>query len=99
MTDSEDHKIRVEVAYAHTQEAEIIALDVNIGTTVMEAVELSNIKSKHPSIDFSVNKIGIFGRLCPGDKILNDGDRVEIYRPLLADPKKARRRRASSQRT
>ncbi len=97
MIDSEGHKIKVEVAYAHAQEAEIISLDVNIGTTVMEAIELSGIKSKYPSIDFSVHKIGIFGRQCPGDTMVNEGDRVEIYRPLLADPKKARRRRASAQ--
>ena len=97
MIDTEDHNIKIEVVYAHTQDVELIPLDVKIGTTAMEAIELSGIKSKYPSIDFTVNKIGIFGRQCQGDTMLNEGDRVEIYRPLLTDPKKARRRRASAQ--
>ena len=97
MVESRDHMIRIEIAYACAQEAELISLNVKVGTTVMEAIELSSIQSKYPCIDFSINKTGIYGRQCLDGTMLKEGDRVEIYRPLQVDPKKNRRRRASTQ--
>lgn len=88
--------IQVEVAYAKPQTQRIISLTVPEGTCLLEAVQLSGILSEFPEIDLARAKMGVFGRLekNPQSRILNNGDRVEIYRPLLADPKEIRRRKA-----
>lgn len=93
--------IRVEVAYALPHKQKIIALLVEPGTTALAAVRRSKIADHFPELDISVAKMGIFGQslgtkgLDSADKhILHAGDRVEIYRPLAADPKDARRKRA-----
>lgn len=93
--------IRVEVAYALPHKQKIIALLVEPGTTALAAVTRSKITDHFPELDISVAKMGIFGQslgtkgLDSADKhILHAGDRVEIYRPLAADPKDARRKRA-----
>ncbi|PUA28621.1 MAG: RnfH family protein [Cellvibrio sp. 79] len=93
--------ITVEVAYALPYKQKIIALLVEPGTTALEAVKRSRITDHFPDLDITSAKMGIFGQslgtkgLDPADKhILHAGDRVEIYRPLAADPKEARRRRA-----
>jgi putative ubiquitin-RnfH superfamily antitoxin RatB of RatAB toxin-antitoxin module len=91
----------VEVAYALPHQQKIIELQVATGTTVMTAVERSGIARMFPEIDLATAKMGIFGQALgtkglglPQDHLLNAGDRVEIYRPLICDPKDARRRRA-----
>jgi putative ubiquitin-RnfH superfamily antitoxin RatB of RatAB toxin-antitoxin module len=93
--------IRVEVAYALPHKQKIIALLVEPGTTALAAVRRSKIADHFPELDISSAKMGIFGQslgtkgLDSADKhILHAGDRVEIYRPLAADPKDARRKRA-----
>lgn len=93
---NESDKIRVEVAYALREEQVIIVLSVPEGATIQEAIQLSGILEQFPDIDLDKdNKVGIFGKLAKLDKPLNDGDRVEIYRPLIADPKEVRRKRAA----
>ncbi len=87
--------IPVEVAYARPDKQRIIPLEVPEGTTVREAIEASGILEEFPEIDLSRNKVGIFGRLTKPDTVLREGDRVEIYRPLIADPKAVRRQRAT----
>ncbi len=87
--------IPVEVAYARPERQVIIPLEVPEGTTLRQAVELSGIVKEFPEIDLSKNKVGIFGRLAKPDTVLREGDRVEIYRPLIADPKAVRRQRAA----
>lgn len=87
--------IRVEVAYARPDEQAIIALAVEEGTQAREAVERSGILDRFPEIDLEKAKIGIFGKITKPTTVLRAGDRVEIYRPLLADPKEVRRRRAA----
>ncbi len=87
-------RIPVEVAFALPDEQAILPLEVPEGTTAEEAIRQSGILQRFPSIDLSKNKIGIFGRLARLDSVLQPGDRVEIYRPLIADPKEARRKRA-----
>lgn len=87
--------IRVEVVYALPQEQQLLSLRVAPGTTAAEAIERSGILKKHPEIDLGQNKIGIFGKLVKTDTVLRDRDRVEIYRPLIADPKEVRRQRAA----
>lgn len=90
-------KIRVEVAYALPHQQKLIALEVDAGTTMYEAVLRSGILDVFPQIDPDQDKMGIFGKAVksPKEHILNDGDRVEIYRPLKVDPKQARLNRAS----
>ena len=87
--------IRVEVAYATGTEQALLGVDAAQGVTVREAIERSGIVGRFPDIDLAVNKVGIFGKLTKLDNILADGDRVEIYRPLIADPKEARKKRAA----
>jgi len=87
--------IRVEVAYARPDVQQIFALEVEPGTTAEQAVQRSGVLEQFPEIDLSVNKVGIFGKLTKLQQPLIAGDRVEIYRPLIADPKEVRRRRAA----
>jgi len=92
---SSSESVRVEVAYARPEEQVVIALEVEKGTSARDAVLRSGILERFPEIDLDANKIGIFGKLTKPDTALRPGDRVEIYRPLLADPKEVRRRRAA----
>lgn len=87
--------IRVEVAYALPERQRIVSLEVPQGTTVFEVAERSGITTLFDGIDLATAKMGIFGKLVatPRTQVLEDGDRVEIYRPLLADPKEARKAR------
>ena len=87
--------MRVEVAYAEPSEQALIPLDMAEGGRAEEAIRRSGVLERFPAIDLTRNKIGIFGKVCGLDRILAEGDRVEIYRLLLTDPKQARRSRAS----
>ncbi len=93
--------ITVEVAYALPHKQKIVELLVEPGTTAMQAVERSKIVDVFPEIDIATAKMGLFGQALgtKGTKkapeyILQSGDRIEIYRPLTADPKEVRRKRA-----
>lgn len=87
--------INVEVTYALPGRQELVKLVLPAGTTAGEAIEASELLHRHSEIDLSgANKIGIFGKLCKPDAELRDRDRVEIYRPLIADPKAVRKKRA-----
>lgn len=88
-------RIRVEVIYAVPQKQEIFSLKVLEGSTVRQAIEASGILAKYPEIDLSKNKLGIFAKLTKPDTPLRNRDRVEIYRPLIADPKEVRKLRAA----
>ena len=74
----------------------IVPIKVAPGTTVEQALRASRILETCPEIDLRVHRVGIFNRACALDEPLAPGDRVEIYRPLRADPKEARRRRAAA---
>lgn len=87
--------IQVEVAYARPGEQLILSLEVPLGTTLEQAVLFSGIGERFAEIDLANAEVGIFGRLSKRDVVLRPGDRVEIYRPLLADPKEIRKRRAA----
>lgn len=86
--------MKVEVAYGTPLQQEIIELDVEPGTTLIEAVNASGIVTLFPEINTNKFPMGVFGAMDPPGKVLGPWDRVEIYRPLLMDPKEARRRRA-----
>ncbi len=90
--------MKVAVVYALPHEQDYVELEVPQGATVLDAVHLSGILERHPEIDLSVNRLGIYAKLVKPDQPLNEGDRVEIYRPLqkrardphAVDEKKAR---------
>lgn len=88
-------EITVEVAYALPHEQLIVPVKVQAGTTAENAIYTSGIMNKFPEIDLAVNKIGIFGKATRLDTVLRQLDRVEIYRPLIADPKEVRKQRAA----
>ncbi len=90
-----DAVIRVEVAYARPDSQSIIALDVEPGVTAEQAVLRSGILEQYPEIDADNCRLGVFGKAVKRDRVLEAGDRVEIYRPLIADPKEVRRQRAA----
>lgn len=86
--------ISIEIAYALPEEQCLFEVEVEIGATAQQAIELSGILTKYPDIDLAVNKVGVYSKVCKLDHVLEAGDRVEIYRPLLIDPKERRRQRA-----
>jgi len=94
----EERLIEVEVAYAKPDEQIIVAIVVPQGTTLGQAVNLSGILSRFPEINDAGLKIGIFGSVAKLEQVVKQGDRIEIYRPLIHDPKDARRNRASNNR-
>ena len=89
------NQISVEVAYALPNEQRIISLQVNEGIELAVAIKQSGILDEFPDIDLDNSKLGIFGKLKKANTILRDGDRVEIYRKLIADPKQIRKDRAA----
>jgi putative ubiquitin-RnfH superfamily antitoxin RatB of RatAB toxin-antitoxin module len=93
--EAEKHKIEVEVAYALPGAQAVIPVRVDPGTPVSEAIAQSGVLKKYPEIDLKVNKVGIFGKLTKLDVELQPGDRIEIYRGLIADPKESRRAKAA----
>ncbi len=86
--------MRVEVVYALPEHQDLVEVELEPGATVADAVRASGLAERHPGIDPDHGPFGIFSRRCAPTRPLRAGDRVEIYRPLKVDPKKARRRRA-----
>jgi putative ubiquitin-RnfH superfamily antitoxin RatB of RatAB toxin-antitoxin module len=91
---AEPVKHRVEVCYALPDASFLVQVNVDDGTTIAQAIAASGVFSRFPEIDLARNKLGVFGKLKPADSVVRDGDRIEIYRPLQADPMESRRRRA-----
>ncbi len=89
-----DEKINVELVYALPTQQMLLKSEVPKGATIAEAVKLSGILDKFPEIDVEKGRFGIFGKLSKVDTVLREKDRIEIYRPLIADPKEVRRKRA-----
>jgi len=81
--------MHISVIYALPHEQFLEELDVAEGTSAEEAVHMSDLPEKHPDIDLSVNKLGIFAKLVKNDHVLSEGDRVEIYRSLPRKPRDA----------
>jgi hypothetical protein len=86
--------ITVEVAYALPHKQALLEIQVPAGTTVLEAAQQSGIGDRFEGIDLDNAKFGIFGQVVAPRQVLRTGDRVEIYRPLIADPKEVRKARA-----
>jgi len=87
-------EIHVEVVYALPDQQPILSVTLPEGATVEDAIRRSGVLETFPTIDLAVNKLGIFSKLVKLDDKVRDRDRVEIYRPLIADPKEVRRKRA-----
>ena len=89
-----NENIRIEVSYATPTEQVIISVDVPASATVQEAIEKSNVLKRFTEIDLANSKLGIFSKATKLTSTLRAGDRIEIYRPLLGDPKEIRKRHA-----
>ena len=85
---------KVEVVYATPEGQALYTVSMAAGATVRDAIERSGVLAAFPEIDLARNRVGIHGKLATLDTLLRDEDRVEILRPLQADPKEARRQRA-----
>lgn len=92
-----DKPLVVEVAYALPHKQKILSVTVPEGTTAWEAVQQSGIEQHFPELDLTGVSLGIFGKALPrpAERVLLSGERVEIYRPLIADPKEVRKQRAA----
>ncbi|NML97077.1 RnfH family protein [Paraburkholderia sp. RP-4-7] len=91
-------RLSIEVCYALANEQTLIAVELPEGATLQQALDASGILQRYPQIDLGTQKVGVFGKLKPLDAVLADHDRVEIYRPLLVDPKLSRQRRVEKTR-
>lgn len=91
---SEQEQLTIEVVYGTPTHQEIISCTVEPHTTIEQAILASGIVDVFPEIDLSVNNVGIWNRVAKLTDLVNDLDRIEVYRPLLADPKEVRKRRA-----
>ncbi len=96
-TASEGDQISVEVVYGETNRQVLKSLSVAPDCTVADAIERSGIASEFVDFELHPGQVGIFGRVVSLSRVLKDGDRVEIYRPLKVDPKELRRQRAAEQ--
>lgn len=93
--EASQRSINVVVCYALQGRQELVHLRLPAGATVQQAIDASGLLQKHPEIDIAkTNKLGVFAKLVKADTVLRDRDRIEIYRPLIADPKEVRRKRA-----
>ena len=93
-----DAKLSIDVCYALPDAQTLIAVELPAGATVQQAIDASGMLARHPEIDLAKQKVGVFGKIRPLDATLADHDRVEIYRPLIVDPKAARQRRVDKTR-
>ncbi|KRB91457.1 RnfH family protein [Noviherbaspirillum sp. Root189] len=87
--------LRIQVCYARPEWQFLRVLSVVPGTTIRDAIQASGLLEEAPEIDLSTARVGVYGKLKELDALLREHDRVEVYRPLIADPKDARRRRVA----
>lgn len=87
-------QINIEVAYALPDKHSLLSVSVDAQCSIEDAIKASGILDLHSEIDLAENKVGIWSRMAKLKDSVNDGDRIEIYRPLIADPKEVRKRRA-----
>jgi uncharacterized protein len=96
VTEHKSKSMVIEIAYARPSEQVILEVEVEEGATVKGAIEQSGILYQFQEIDLEKNKMGVFGKGVRLDHLLRERDRIEIYRPLIADPKEVRRQRAAA---
>ncbi|WP_043648192.1 RnfH family protein [Chitinilyticum litopenaei] len=88
-------QITVEVVYATREKQKLVNIRVEEGCSAAQAIERSGLLAEFPEINLAASKIGIFAKMVKPETVLRDKDRVEIYRPLIADPKEVRRQRVA----
>lgn len=98
MAEPDSAMLTIEVVAALPDRQWLVELTVPAGTTAWQAVERSGLAERVPDYPFDRQRLGVFGQLCRPDQVLSDGDRVELYRPLKADPKEVRRQLAELER-
>ena len=91
----DERLLLIEVAYAQADEQVVLELKMPDGSNVEQAIAASGIFAQYPETSLDQNEVGVFGKVCSKKQHLKTGDRIEIYRPLICDPKEARRTRAS----
>ncbi len=91
--------MNIEVAYALANQQTLLSLVVDDNTTIEQGIRISGILNKYPQINLATDKVGIFGKIATLETPLRNKDRIEIYRPLIADPKEVRRKRAEQGKT
>ena len=96
--DSNGSSVWVEVAFATPRKQRVLRVEVPTGCTVAQAIERSGIRQEFPGMQVDAGAVGVFSRKVPMEHVLQEGDRVEIYRPLIVDPRETRRRRAGAPR-
>ena len=89
--------LEIEIVYGLADRQVLKSMTVVEGTTVREAALQSGLEVEFPELDLQQALLGIFGKAVKGETVLHDGDRIEVYRPLLIDPKEARRKRAGQE--
>ncbi len=94
ITTSDKKKIKVEVAYALPDKQTLLTLEVDADDSIEQIIQASGILALYPEIDLASSRVGIFSKLAKLTDKLQQGDRIEIYRPLIADPKEVRKQRA-----
>lgn len=87
--------VLIEVVYALPEEQVIFTAEVAENATIRDGIDASGVLERYPEIDVATVKVGIFGKLAPMKTVLRAKDRIEIYRPLIADPKEVRKKRAA----
>lgn len=88
--------IEVELVYINPEQQFLNKIKIPVGSTIRQAIDQSDVLSRFEEINLEKNKVGVFSKTQSLDYVLKEGDRVEIYRPLIVDPKEARRQRASN---
>ena len=88
--------LNIEVCYASDEQQFLQALQVPAGTTIEQAIALSELAQRLPQLDLQALQVGVYAKKQTLDTLLREHDRIELYRPLIADPKQARRRRKAS---
>ena len=91
-------RLNIEVICAWRNRQEVVQVSLEEGATALDALRASGLRQRHPQIDAGEPALGIFGRRVPPGTTLVQGDRVEVYRPLLVDPKESRRAKVSAKR-
>lgn len=96
MLDNVEGQLTLEVAYALPDKQKIVSMKVAAGTSVLDAALNSGMQNHFPGLDIASARLGVFGKLVakPAEQAVKEGDRIEIYRPLIADPKASRAKRA-----
>lgn len=89
--------LEIEIVYGLADRQVLKNMTVAEGTTVREAAQQSGLEVEFPELDLQQAPLGIFGKVVKSETVLRDGDRIEVYRPLLIDPKEARRKRAGQE--